>query len=42
MVDDGVRGMQQTADNPSPLARIKLAPRSDAQKIRDTLAAESH
>lgn len=41
VVDDGVRGMRQTYDNPSPL-RSSFAPRSDAQKIRDTLEAESH
>ena len=41
VVDDGVRGMRQTFDNPSA-ARTALAPRSDAQKIADTLATESH
>ncbi len=41
VLDDGMRGMRQTSDNPVP-ARRALAPRSDAQKIRDTLAAESH
>ncbi|MCW2760291.1 MAG: alkaline phosphatase, partial [Marmoricola sp.] len=41
VVDDGVRGMRQTFDNPSKL-RSALAPRSDEQKIRDTLEAESH
>jgi alkaline phosphatase D len=42
VVDDGVRGMRQTFDNPSAAARAKLAPRTDAQKIRDTLESESH
>jgi alkaline phosphatase D len=41
-VDDGVRGMRQTADNPIPAGRAKVAPSTDAQKIRDTLAAEGH
>ncbi len=41
VVDDGVRGLRKTYDNPSP-APAQLAPRSDAQKIRDTLASESH
>lgn len=41
VVDDGVRGLRQTYDNPSRVA-AGLAPRSDAQKIRDTLEAESH
>ena len=40
VVDDGVRGMRQTFDNASS-ARTRLAPRSDAEKIRDTLASES-
>jgi alkaline phosphatase D len=40
VVEDGVRGMRQVYDNPSS-ARSSLAPRSDAQKIRDTLEAES-
>ena len=42
VVDDGVRGAQQTADNPTPVPLAKLAGRSDAQKIRDTIAAETH
>ena len=41
VVDDGVRGMRKTYDGPTP-ARAQLAPRSDAQKIRDTVASESH
>jgi alkaline phosphatase D len=41
VVDDGVRGMRQTYDNPSRVG-ASLAPRSDAQKIRDTLESESH
>ncbi len=41
VVEDGVRGMRQTYDNPSSTA-ARFAPRSDAQKIRDTLEAESH
>jgi alkaline phosphatase D len=41
VVDDGVRGLRQTYDNPGRL-RSALAPRSDAQKIRDTLEAGSH
>ena len=40
-VDDGDRGMRQTYDNPSEL-RSRLAPRTDAEKIRDTLETESH
>ncbi len=43
VVDDQVRGMRQTLDAPLPAARaFAAAPRSDAEKIRDTLAAESH
>ncbi len=41
VVDDGIRGMRQTVDSPSA-ALSKLAPRTDAQKIRDTLRTESH
>ncbi len=41
VVDDGVRGLRQTLDSPSP-AGTTLAPRSDAQKIRDTLVSEGH
>ncbi len=41
VVDDGIRGMRQTADSPSAVLS-RLAPRTDAQKIRDTLEAESH
>ncbi|RLV51115.1 alkaline phosphatase [Nocardioides mangrovicus] len=40
VVDDGVRGMRQTASNPL-LQAATLAPRTDAQKIRDTIAAET-
>ena len=40
VVDDGVRGMRQTFDNPAR-ARASIAPRSDAEKIRDTLRTES-
>jgi alkaline phosphatase D len=42
VVDDRVRGMRKTYDNPLPAARAFTAPRSDAQKIRDTLDLESH
>lgn len=42
VVEDGVRGMRQTLDAPAPAARAALAPRSDAQKIRDTVESESH
>ena len=41
VVDDGVRGMRQTFDNPLP-TRSSRAPVSDAQKIRDTIESESH
>ena len=42
-VEDRVRGMTQTYDNPLPSSlRTTRAPRSDAQKIQDTLEAESH
>ncbi len=41
VVDDGVRGMRRTFDNPSS-AGGSLASRSEDQKIRDTLTAESH
>ena len=41
VVDDGVRGMRQTLGNPGP-AGARIAPRSDARKIRDTLVTESH
>jgi alkaline phosphatase D len=44
VVDDGVRGMRQVADNPLPTARADRslrAPRSDAAIIADTLEAET-
>ncbi|KQT91183.1 alkaline phosphatase [Marmoricola sp. Leaf446] len=45
VVEDGVRGMRQTFDNPLPTRGSTLralpAPRTDAQKIADTLAAET-
>jgi alkaline phosphatase D len=41
VVDDGVRGMRKTLDNPAQ-SRSALAPSSNAQKIRDTLESESH
>ncbi len=45
VVDDGVRGMRQTRDAPLSVGAslgAAPAPRTDAQKIRDTLEAESH
>ena len=46
VVEDGVRGMRQTFDNPLPSRGAGLralpAPRSDAQKIADTIEAETH
>ena len=44
VVDDGVRGMRQTFDNPSRAASAGavIAPRSNAEKIRDTIRSESH
>jgi alkaline phosphatase D len=44
VVDDGVRGMRQVADNPLPVARANRslrAPRSDAAIIADTIEAET-
>ena len=44
VVDDGVRGMRQVADNPLPTARADRslrAPRSDAAIIADTIEAET-
>ena len=41
VVDDGVRGMRQVTENPPPVT-AEVAPRSNARKIRDTVAAESH
>ena len=45
VVDDGVPGMRQTFDNPLPTQGANLralpAPRTDAQKIADTLEAET-
>ncbi len=42
-VEDRVRGLRQTYDHPLPSnLRTATAPRSDAEKIRDTLEAESH
>ncbi len=45
VVDDGVPGMRQTFDNPLPTQGSNLralpAPRTDAQKIADTLEAET-
>ncbi len=38
---DGQRGLEQTADNPAPVMTTLRAPRSDAQKIADTLEAET-
>lgn len=38
---DGQRGLEQVADNPSTSALTRTAPRSDAQKIADTIAAET-
>lgn len=44
VVEDKVRGMRQTYGDPSGCAAPSppAATRSDAQKIKDTLAAESH
>ncbi|PUA80872.1 alkaline phosphatase D family protein [Nocardioides currus] len=41
VVDDGVRGMRQVADNPAPPTLSLQAPRSAAQIIEDTIAAET-
>lgn len=45
VVEDGVRGMRQTFDNPLPTRgsnlRSMAPPRTDAEKIADTLEAES-
>jgi alkaline phosphatase D len=44
VVDDGVRGMRQVADNPLPVARANRslrAPHSDAAIIADTIEAET-
>ena len=44
VVDDGVRGLRQSADNPLPTARADRslrAPRSDAAIIADTIEAET-
>jgi alkaline phosphatase D len=51
VVEDGVRGMRQTADNPLPQARLSTtslsrrtaapAPEEDVVIIRDTIAAET-
>ncbi len=44
VVDDGVRGMRQVADNPLPLARADRSlrtPTSDAQIVADTIKAET-
>lgn len=38
---DGQRGLEQVASNPLPTATTLQAPRSDAQKIADTIAAET-
>jgi alkaline phosphatase D len=40
VVDDGVRSARQTFNNPSR-TRATIAPRSDAEKIRDTIRTES-
>lgn len=40
MVEDGVRGMQQTGNDPLPGAR-RLGGPSDAQIIEDTLREET-
>ncbi|WP_030482495.1 alkaline phosphatase D family protein [Nocardioides aequoreus] len=37
---DGRRGLEQVADNPAPLVTTLRAPRTDAEKIADTLEAE--
>ncbi len=37
---DGRRGLEQVADNPAPVVTTLRAPRTDAEKIADTLAAE--
>lgn len=39
-IEDGVRGLNRTADNPLPTARF--GPPSDEQVIRDTIATETH
>jgi alkaline phosphatase D len=39
-LEDGVRGLQQTGDNPLPTARTRR--RTKEQIIRDTLRAETH
>ncbi len=45
VVEDGVRGMRQTLDNPLPTKgsemRSMAPPRTDAEKIADTLESES-
>ena len=41
VVDDGIRGMRQTYDNPST-AYSAPAPTTERKMIRDTVAAETH
>jgi alkaline phosphatase D len=42
VIDDGVRGLRQTADNPLPSLAARRAAPSDEQIIADTIREETH
>ena len=42
VIDDGVRGLRQTADHPLPTTTLRRSTPSDEQIVADTIREETH